>query len=141
MNNCNRFCKTILLVAIVIMVAISGGKLVSADSNILDGKSYFGLVGSKGEEADGEDGLIFKNGTLFSPYCAEWGFGEGVYSARVDGNTIYFEADTISAKHGKITWKGKIVGDRIDSTYIWTKKRWYWKDAYEENWFKGTLKK
>jgi hypothetical protein len=140
MNNDNKLCKTILIGALIVITAISGVSLVSAEPNILDGKSYIGVVGTKGKAADGEDGLDFRDGNLFSPYCAEWGFGEGVYTARVEGNVIYFEAETTSAKHGKITYKGKVEGNKIDSTYIWTKKRWYWNDAYEESWFKGTLK-
>ena len=32
-------------------------------------------------------------------------------------------------------------GDKIDATYVWTKERWYWKDAHQEKWLKGTLVK
>ena len=134
MNNGNIFCKTILMGALALIMAISGEGMVNADdSNLLDGKLYITFVGPKGKEADGEDELVFKNGKFSSPSC--------VYKTRVDGGTIYFEADITSTKHGKILWKGKVDGDKIDGIYIWTKKRWYWKDAYEENWFKGTLKK
>lgn len=141
MKSRNRFFKTILMGALIVMIAVSGGRMVSAESNVLDGKTYIGPIGPKGKETDGEDELIFKDGKLFSLGCAEWGFGEGVYSARIEGDTIHFEAETISLKHGKIAWKGRVDGDRIESIYIWTKKRWYWKDAHEENWFKGTLQK
>ena len=141
MNDVNISCKIILTGALIVIMAIYGGKVVIADSNLLDGKLYMTFVGPKGKEADGEDELVFKNGKLFSPSCATYGFGDGVYKTRVEEGAIYFEAETTSTKHGKIVWTGKIDGDKIDGTYIWTKKRWYWKNAYEESWFKGTLKK
>jgi hypothetical protein len=142
MNNGNISCKTILMGVLVMIMAILGGGIVNADGvNLLDGKLYMTLVGPKGEEADGEDELVFKNGKLFSPSCSTYGFGDGVYKTRVEEGTIYFEAAITSIKHGKIVWIGKVDGDKIDGTYIWTKQRWYWKDAYEESWFKGTLQK
>ena len=141
MNNLNISCKTILMGALIMIMAISGGKVVNADSNLLDGKAYKTFVGPKGKETDGEDELVFKNGKLFSHSCDIYGFGGGVYKTIVKEGAIYFEAEITSTKHGKIVWKGKVVGDKIDGIYIWTKKRWYWKNAYEENWLKGTLKK
>ena len=33
-----------------------------------------------------------------------------------------------------------LEGDALEATYVWTKERWYWKDAHEEKWFKGSLK-
>jgi hypothetical protein len=47
----------------------------------------------------------------------------------------------LSPKHGKIVWNGTVKGDKVDATYVWTKERWYWKDAYQEKWLKGTLNK
>ena len=135
------FFKAILLSALVLLINISNEIMVRAESSILDGKSYLGPIGPRGKAADGEDELVFKNGKLFSYGCAEYGFGSGAYTVRVEGDTIHFEAETTSPKHGKIVWKGSIEGDRIDGIYTWTKKRWYWRDAYEENWFKGTLQK
>lgn len=134
--------KSNILVALflaVIVTAIYGVSHTEAAKGILDGKTFVGPKGHKGEKANGVEEVTFRDGKFYSIPCAQWGFGGGDYSVRVDGETIYFEATTLSAKHGKMVWRGAVRGDKVEGTYIWTKKRWYWKDAYQENWFKGVL--
>jgi hypothetical protein len=112
---------------------------IPAYSGGLDGKTFLGQSGEKGKDASGEEELRFQNGKLYSAGCAEWGFGESDYTARVEGDNIHFESEMLSPKHGKIVWNGTVKGDKVDATYVWTKKRWYWKDAHQEKWLKGTL--
>jgi len=133
--------KVTLVSIVAAMVALWAIGQVQASTGLLDGKTFFGPTGEKGKEAKGEDELRFYNGMLFSVGCADWGFAESDYTARVEGNGIHFESVTLSPKHGKIVWKGTVQGDKIDATYVWTKERWYWKDAHQEKWFKGTVKK
>jgi len=132
----------VALVGIVVaMLAFWAVGQVQAAKGILDGKTFVGPKGHKGEKATGVEELTFRDGKFYSIPCAQWGFGGGDYSVKVEGEIIYFEATTLSAKHGKMVWKGTVRGDEVEGTYIWTKKRWYWKDAYEENWFKGVLQR
>ena len=140
MKTRHRLSKIIVFWVVVTVVALCGLSSMEAGTDVLDGKSFLGKAGMNGKEATEEDEIGFQNGRIYSVGCAEWGFGESDYAARVEGNVIHFESVTLSPKHGKIVWKGKVQGNKIDATYVWTKKRWYWKDAHKEKWFKGTLK-
>ena len=113
---------------------------IPAYSGVLDGKTFVGQSGKMGKEASEEDEIRFQNGKLFSVGCAEWGFNESDYTVKIEGDKIYFESEMLSPKNGKIVWSGKVRGNTIEATYVWTKKRWYWKDAHQEKWLKGSLK-
>jgi hypothetical protein len=114
---------------------------IPAYSGELDGKTFMGHSGDQGKESSRDEELRFQNGKLYSVGCAEWGFGESDYTARIEGESIHFVSEMLSPKHGKIVWNGTVQGDKIDATYVWTKERWYWKDAHQEKWLKGSLKK
>jgi hypothetical protein len=107
---------------------------------ILDGKIFVGDIGDKGKAASDKDEINFKNGRFHSVGCDEWGFGDASYTASKDGDSIRFHAITVSPKDGQIEWDGVVKGDSLEAKYVWTKERWYWKDAHEEKWFKGNLK-
>jgi hypothetical protein len=107
-------------------------------SHLLDGRVYVGNNGEIGREADRSDEFIFKNGQFVSASCDEYQFASGPYTAWLEGNIIYFEAVTLSQSDGKISWQGKIDGDNLNATFVWTKERWYW-DTRREYWFKGKL--
>lgn len=136
----HRLSQVIVFVVVLTIVAFWGFNQVEAGTGVLDGKTFLGQTGQNGKKASGEDELRFQDGKLYSVGCAEWGFDAGSYTTRGDGDNIYFEAETSSPKHGKILWKGTVQGDKINATYVWTKKRWYWKDAHQEKWFEGSLK-
>jgi hypothetical protein len=110
-----------------------------ASEGILDGKVFAGPTGKMGKDATETDELKFENGKLYSVGCADWGFGWGAYSTKVEGNNITFEAVTTSPKDGKIAWSGTVNGDTIDAIYIWTKKGWFG-EKRQEKWFKGNAK-
>lgn len=115
-------------------------KDVVASSGILDGKKFVGPTGEKGKKTHHEDVLSFDDGMFSSSACIPLGFKKGPYTARVEGDTIYFQAKTMSPTHGKIRWKGKLKGNTLDVHYNWIKKRWLWTISIEY-WFKGTLVK
>jgi hypothetical protein len=108
------------------------GETVTA-ANILDGKTFVTLE-------DEPDELIFEHGTFFSATCAQWGFEASPITADVDGSVIQFQTESISPKHGKMSWQGTITGDTLEGSYEWTKKRWYWKDAHKVKQFTAMLK-
>jgi hypothetical protein len=141
MTTSHRLFKLYVFALVMVVAALSNPDPIQATTHFLDGKTFVGPTGPKGEEADGEEELIFKDGKVLSVPCANWGFGWADYTARVEGDTVHFESVMLSAKHGKIVWRGTMKGEKLDSTFVWTKERWYWKDAFEESWFKGTLKK
>ncbi|NYZ69684.1 hypothetical protein H0A36_27085 [Endozoicomonas sp. SM1973] len=70
----------------------------------------------------------------------EYGFRKGIYTTEKSGDAIKFKATVRSPGNGQIAWEGVVRGNAIEATYIWTKKRWWWKDAREVKWFKGKLK-
>ncbi len=127
-----------LLVYVVALGAIPA--VAQEVSGILDGRTFVGSIGDKGKEASDKDEIRFTNGKFHSVGCDEWGFGDASYTAWTDGDLIRFSAVTVSPKHGKMAWDGTVKGDMLQATYLWTKERWYWKDAHEVMWFKGSLK-
>ncbi|NNK95669.1 MAG: hypothetical protein HKP41_15065 [Desulfobacterales bacterium] len=113
----------------------------SSKEGILDGMVFVGHVGPKGGAANDVDEVYFQNGQFHSKSCNKYGFGSAPYSVSQDDNGIIFKAVTHSTKHGQIVWEGKVMGEEMEATSIWTKKRWYWFDAHEEFWLNGSLKK
>jgi len=111
-----------------------------AASHILDGKTFIGPTGEKGKKVHHEDVLRFGDGKFTSSECFQYGFKGGPYTTTIKGDTIYFQAETISPTHGKMVWQGTLKGDTLEVTYTWTKERWFW-TTFREYWFKGTLKK
>lgn len=107
---------------------------------ILDGKKFIGPTGEKGKKAHHEDVLSFDGGKFTSSACFQYGFIGGSYTTRVEGDTTYFQAETISPTHGKMIWEGALKGETLDVYYNWTKERWLW-TTFREYWFKGTLVK
>jgi hypothetical protein len=129
------------LMTIEIFVETAWADSEKSAVGILDGMAFIGHVGPKGGEADGEDEIVFQDGQFLSTSCSKYGFQSAQYIASQDGSSIVFTAVTRSPKHGQINWQGKITGKEIEVSYIWTKERWYWFDANEENWLKARLKK
>ena len=99
-----------------------------------------GPTGEKGKKVHHEDVLKFSGGKFTSSECFQYGFKGGPYKTTIEGDTIHFQAETISPTHGKMVWQGTLKGDTLDVTYSWTKERWFW-TTYREYWFKGTLQK
>jgi hypothetical protein len=123
------------------IVALSAAKRVeaaSAASGVLDGKKFVGMTGEKGKKVHHEDVLSFSDGKFTSSACFKYGFKSGPYTATVEGDSIHFQAETISPSHGKMVWKGTLKGDTLNVDYNWTKERWLW-TTYREYWFKGSL--
>lgn len=135
-----RYFNVITLGAILVIAALCIGSQLDAASEVLDGRTFIVKTGVNGKQASDEDELSFRSGKFYSSSCIVWDFSGGEYSTRVEGDIIYFEAVTLSKKHGRIVWSGEIKGDNISGTYIWTKQRWYWRDARQEKWFEGRLK-
>ena len=109
-------------------------------SNLLDGKTFDVQSGEKGKKASNKDTIVFRDGRFLSEGCLPWNFGDAAYKAKIEGDGIRFQAQTISPTHGTMVWDGVIRSDAIEATSIWNRDRWYWK-VKREYWYTGQLKK
>ncbi|OEY65912.1 hypothetical protein BG841_05215 [Marinobacter sp. X15-166B] len=105
---------------------------------VLDGKTFQSRLGPKGEPADIDDRLVFRDGLFVSEECERrCGYAPAKYWVRVEGERIQMmaEAPCLNAD-AVIVWRGTVTGDEIEGTYTWVNKRWYW-TFEKEFWFKG----
>ncbi len=85
-------------------------------STTLDGRRFDGIVLECGKTAGDADTLIFEGGRFRSTACDRYGYGDGAYTATAYIGEIAFEAETESAKYGKLRWSGIVRGPRLDGT-------------------------
>ena len=127
----------IFTLSLVILFNIT---VVIAQEGLLDGKVFVGQSIEKHKRAIKEDELGFLNGKFHSIGYGQRGFNKGVYTARAEEDKVYFEAETLSPKQGKIKWRGIVHGDSIEVNYRWS-KRGLLSDTEKNYSFNGTLKK
>jgi len=138
MKNMSKISQLLLFtLSLVILFSITS---VIAQEDLLDGKVFVGHSREKHKIALIEDELRFINGQFHSIGYGLRGFNEGVYTAKTEEDKIYFEAETVNPKQGKIKWRGIVHGDTIEVNYQWSKKGWF-SDTETDYSFKGTLKK
>ena len=138
MTNMSKICQLFLFtLSLVILFSIT---IVIAQEGLLDGKVFVGQSREKHKRAAKEDELRFMDGKFQSIGYGQKGFNEGVYTARAEEDKIYFEAETVNPKQGKITWHGIVHGDSIEVNYRWSKKGWL-SDTEKDYSFNGTSKK
>jgi hypothetical protein len=103
----------------------------------LDGKQFQGVFVAKGKTRGDADTLSFRNGRFHSSACDTYGYSDAPYKTTVDGSAIRFEAETESAKYGKLRWTGYVRGDRLDATALMIADG----KSPVENWVAAALKK
>ena len=114
---------------------------IPAYSGILDGKVFAGKNGHLGKDGSGNDEVKFENGKFMSITCSEkYGFGDADYTAKADGDRIFFTADTYSEKYGRMTYSGFVKGNDISANYFWYDKGKY-ENPEQVKCFKGSVKK
>ena len=84
--------------------------------NVLDGRSFVGVVLERGKTEGDADTIIFKDGRFRSTACDRYEYGDGPYTATANGDGVNFEAQTQSPKYGKLLWRGVVRGARLDGT-------------------------
>lgn len=82
----------------------------------LDGRRFDGIVLERGKTTGDADTLIFESGRFRSTACDRYGYGDGAYTATVSASEIAFQAETESAKYGKLLWRGTVRGPRLDAS-------------------------
>jgi hypothetical protein len=103
----------------------------------LDGKTFTVEVGEKDKDTGDQDEITFEDGKLNSTGTNNFGFQGGTYTAETKGDTVTFQATTMSATEGKIDWQGKASNNNIEGTYTWLRPASEGPAVY---WFKGKLK-
>ena len=138
MSNMFKICQLFLFtLSLVIMLGITP---VIAQEDLLDGKVFVGQSREKHKKAVKEDELRFVEGEFYSVGYGQRGFSGGVYKVRTEDDRIYFNAETVSPKQGKIKWRGIVHGDSIEVNYHWSKRGWL-SDTEKDYSFNGTLKR
>ena len=139
MINILKTCR--LFLSIISLFILFGMTIVIAQEGLLDGKVFVGKYREDHKKgAVKEDELRFTNSEFYSTVYSQRGFNEGAYTARAESDRIYFEAETVNPKQGKIIWHGIVHGDSIEVNYRWSKKGWL-SDTVKDFSFNGTLKK
>jgi hypothetical protein len=87
-----------------------------AENNALDGRSFEGVFIQRGKTSGDADTLVFKNGRFRSIACDQYGYSDAPYKAASAGDVTRFEAETESAKYGKLVWTGAVRGGKLDAT-------------------------
>ncbi len=103
----------------------------------LDGKVFEGVFLAKGKTRGDADTLTFKNGRFHSSACDQYGYSDASYTTASEGNATRFEAETESAKYGKLRWSGFIRGEKLDATVMMIQDG----KSPIENWVAAGLKK
>ena len=102
-------------------VALAAAALLSptlAYSNALDGRTFQGVFLERGKTSGDADTLIFKDGRFRSTACDRYGYSDAPYKTAGSGDNMTFEAETQSAKYGKLVWNGVIRGGKLDATVL-----------------------
>ena len=107
---------TRLLVAAALASAASGMAL--ADPGALDGKKFEGVFIERGKTKGEADTLTFKDGRFRSAACDAFGYSDAPYKSTPAADGVAFEAETESAKYGRLVWKGVIHDGKLDATAI-----------------------
>ncbi|MBI5719746.1 MAG: hypothetical protein HZC37_18910 [Burkholderiales bacterium] len=82
----------------------------------LDGMRFDGVVLECGKTSGDADTISFADGRFRSSACDRYGYSDGAYTATESEGGIAFEAETESAKYGKLLWRGVVRGPRLDGT-------------------------
>ncbi|MGZ9058936.1 MAG: hypothetical protein ACXW14_06815 [Burkholderiaceae bacterium] len=84
----------------------------------LDGKRFDGVFMERGKTSGDADTLTFRDGRFRSSACDKYGYSDAAYKTSTLGDMTAFEAETESARYGKLQWKGTVRGDKLDATVI-----------------------
>lgn len=125
------------LVLILVSALIAGAAAAaSPPAGLLDGKTFVGETGKRGQGKGDPETFVFKDGKFDPLQCHPYGFSAAPYKATAASGKVGFEAETVSAKEGTMRWKGTALGTSFQGTMTWTKKG----QAPVEYWFRGRLK-
>jgi hypothetical protein len=105
------------LLAVAALAGAACG-LAVADPGVLDGKKFEGVFIERGKTSGDADTITFKDGRFRSSACDRYGYSDAPYKSTPQGDAVVFEAETQSAKYGRLTWKGVIRDGKLDATAV-----------------------
>jgi hypothetical protein len=108
----NRSTRTAAAVALATAAAFPA----FAESTALDGRKFEGVFIQRGKTSGDADTLVFRDGRFRSSACDRYGYSDAVYKTASSGDSTRFEAETESAKYGKLRWSGVVRGGKLDAT-------------------------
>ena len=89
-----------------------------AQTGALDGRRFEGVFIQKGKTSGDADTLVFKDGRFRSLACDRYGYSDAPYRTASAGEMTRFEAETQSARYGKLRWSGLVREGKLDATAI-----------------------
>jgi hypothetical protein len=98
------------------LAAISSASLSQTAG--LDGRRFDGVFLQRGKTSGDADTITFAHGRFRSSACDRYGYGDAPYRTNAVGDAIEFETETVSARYGKLQWKGKVRGPKLDATVL-----------------------
>jgi len=108
--------KLASLLGLVVVASVVPASLAHAAN--LDGRSFQGVFLERGKTSGDADTLIFKDGRFRSTACDRYGYSDAAYKTMKEGDALRFEAETQSAKYGKLVWNGTVRGSKLDATVM-----------------------
>jgi hypothetical protein len=126
-----------LALSLTLVWALAAAPVAAAEAKPgpLDGKSFAGETGEKGKAKGDPESFVFRDGKFDPIQCHPYGFSAAPYTARSEAGAVSFESETVSAKEGKMLWKGTVRGDALEGTMVWSKEG----QAPLEYWFRAKL--
>lgn len=108
---------TLLLTFLLFLASRSFSQMVQ---NPLDGKT-FAIELSLNGKVDSKETLVFDKGMMDPLDCHQWGFSASACQAKQSGSMYTFRVISKSEKEGTMAWEGKVTGNSIEGTVVWTK--------------------
>ena len=103
-----------------ILLVISYAASFAQQQHQLDGKQYKIDMAVNGKH-DSDETIVFSSGMMDPLDCHQYGFTAANYQAKVASGMTTWMSISTSEKEGKMAWQGKITGDKIEGSVVWTK--------------------
>jgi len=112
------------LAPLVVALSLAAGApgTAHAEPGTLDGKQFQGVFLERGKTSGDADTLTFRDGRFRSSACDRYGYSDAPYKSVAQGDATAFEAETESAKYGKMVWKGVVRDGKLDATVMWLRQ-------------------
>ena len=104
--------------AVVAGLFVTASTPSRSERGVLDGQRFEGVFIERGKTRGDADVLTFKDGRFHSSACDRFGYADAPYKCVANGDTITFEAETESAKYGRLSWAGAVRKGKLDATAL-----------------------
>ena len=119
LNVFNMKARTTILLAFLIFTA--SRSFAQMVQNVLDGRT-FAIERSVNGKVDSKETLVFDKGMMDPLDCHQWGFTAATCQAKQSGQMATFRVVCKSEKEGTMAWQGKVTGEVIEGSVVWSKE-------------------